>query len=202
MINGNQSENNWTLFLGYAEDAFKQGNLAVAETLLQLALDEARSFGDSDLRYIYTLEHLGEVYFNLGRHQESVDIYQACLQFQERIEATSPTLPPRLYCRLAGSLVALGQYARAEALYQTAQTLFDEVLGEKNKYKSFIAERLVDIQKLKSNLKSPQKLPQRRVGVVPAQAISNVQEQKPRATRLPNLGPDQTADVPVLTDPL
>lgn len=155
------SSQKWSLYNEFAEQAFLKDAYEVAHVLLGLALNEAVSFGESDSRYISTIEHLGDVLAALGNWRGANEHYSKSVEILERQPEQSPLdlIPYRK--KQAEVLVQLGEYANAERLLQELIVTLEGVFGKGHDFTAEIEESIASIKSKQKSFTSASKLSQK-----------------------------------------
>ena len=123
------SDEEWWKYIHAGMQAYQQGRYTDAETSWLAALEEAKQFGDEDVRLATSLNNLALLYNTQGQYAQAEPPYQRALAIYEK--ALGPDHP-----NVATSLNNLallyntqGQYGQAEPLYLRALAILEKALG-------------------------------------------------------------------------
>ena len=123
------SDAEWERLTKTGGAAYQQGRYTDAETSWLAALEEAKQFGDEDVRLATCLNNLALLYNTQGQYGQAEPYYQRALAIYEK--ALGPDHPniATSFNNLALLYNTQGKYALAEPLYLRALAILEKALG-------------------------------------------------------------------------
>jgi Flp pilus assembly CpaE family ATPase len=142
---GPTPESAWEALSREAEAAFKNGQYDVAARCLAQAVQEARSFGDGDVRYGRTLNWLGVAQCHQGRHAEAERSLKTAAKTLERALGEADPGVLEVLSNLAGVYRATRQYETARQLYESVLKTAESALGPSHTMVAWTLDGLGDV---------------------------------------------------------
>ncbi len=105
------------------------GEWQESEQLLLRSLAIREKAGSGDLEIAHTLNNLGHLYDQQGRHQEAIKAYQRCLQLRRKKSGAKHADVAVSLNNLAAAYQNIENYAEAEKHYQQCLDMRRELLG-------------------------------------------------------------------------
>jgi len=138
-------ESAWEALSASAETAFKNGQYDLAANHLAQAIEEARSFGDGDLRYGRSLNRLGVVQCHQGKHAEAERSLKTAAKALERVLGEGDPSVLEVLSNLAGVYRATRQYETARQLYESVLKTAESALGPNHTMVAWTLDGLGDV---------------------------------------------------------
>jgi len=138
-------ESVWETLSAGAETAFKNGQYDLAANHLAQAVEEARSFGDGDLRYGRSLNRLGVVQCHQGRHAEAERSLKTAAKALERVLGEADPAVLEVLSNLAGVYRATRQHETARQLYESVLKTAESALGPSHTMVAWTLDGLGDV---------------------------------------------------------
>ena len=138
-------ESAWEALSASAETAFKSGQYDLAANHLVQAVEEARSFGDGDLRYGRSLNRLGVVQCHQGRHAEAERSLKTAAKALERVLGEADPAVLEVLSNLAGVYRATRQHETARQLYESVLKTAESALGPNHTMVAWTLDGLGDV---------------------------------------------------------
>ncbi|HEY1204539.1 MAG: tetratricopeptide repeat protein [Bryobacteraceae bacterium] len=135
----------WETLSRNAEAAFKNGQFDLAARHLAQAVEEARSFGDGDLRFGRSLNRLGVVQCHQGRHAEAERSLKTAAKILEQVLGEADPSVLEVLSNLAGVYKATRQYETARQLYEAVLKTGESALGPKHTMVAWTLDGLGDV---------------------------------------------------------
>jgi len=142
---GASPDSAWEALSRDAELAFKNGQYDLAASHLTQAVEEARSFGDGDLRYGRSLNRLGVVQCHQGRHAEAERSLKTAAKTLERALGEADPSVLEVLSNLAGVYKATRQHETARQLYEAVLKTAESALGPKHTLVAWTLDGLGDV---------------------------------------------------------
>jgi tetratricopeptide (TPR) repeat protein len=122
----------WSQLIREAETLITKFRFADAEARLYAAMNEAAHFGESDQRYIYTLDKLSECMWHQGKLVEAENYCKHLIRIHENSSEVNP-LDIASYLNNLALLKHIGKnFEEAEKYYKRALETKESVLGSNN----------------------------------------------------------------------
>jgi len=102
--------------LSAAEQLYREGNYAGAETMLRAVLRDAERFEPDDPRRAIALNNLGAVYHFMNKYQQAESCYRRAVELEATMRWAGNDKPIRSVLNLAGLYIETGRYGKAERL--------------------------------------------------------------------------------------
>jgi len=106
----------FALRLSAAEQLYREGEYARAETTLRAVLKDAERFEPDDPRRAIALNNLGAVYHFMNKYPEAEHCYRRAMELEATIRWAGDDKPIRSVLNLAGLYIETGRYGKAEGL--------------------------------------------------------------------------------------
>ncbi|HXN45702.1 MAG TPA: tetratricopeptide repeat protein [Bryobacteraceae bacterium] len=142
---GARPETAWEALSASAETAFKNGQYDLAADHLTQAVEEARSFGDGDLRYGRSLNRLGVVQCHQGKHAEAERSLKTAAKALERALGEADPSVLEVQSNLAGVYRATRQHETARQLYESVLKTAESALGPNHTMVAWTLDGLGDV---------------------------------------------------------
>lgn len=119
----------WAVDRAAATDAFKAGDYATAEAVMEGALIRAEGHGETDPRVATSLDELGSIYYRQGRWAEAERVWREALALLTRSGATTSVEYASAANNLGHLLVETERYDEAEDLHRAALVIRQDRFG-------------------------------------------------------------------------
>lgn len=126
---GATPEERWTSLNTAGTRAFVAGRADDARNLYQAALQQARQFGDADLRLAATLNNLGVVHLQAGETGQAEEAYSQALAIREKLLGERHPQVAQSLGNLALLRVAQQRFDDAEALFRRSLAILEQAYG-------------------------------------------------------------------------
>ncbi len=109
--------------------AYRKGDYAEAIRRFEVALKEAKAFGEEDPRFADALNNLAELYKAQGRYAEAEPLYKRSLVILKKVLGPEHPRVALGLNNLAGLYESQGRYAEAEPLYKRSLVIGEKTLS-------------------------------------------------------------------------
>ena len=146
-------------------NAMQQGRYTEAESSLQLALEEAKSFQEQDPRLHSTLDNLAQVCVVQGRNARAESLYKQLISIQKKHRGPRHQSSVSTLGKLADLYRNQNEFARAESLYKQLIFIQEEHLQLRDQGIASTLEKLADLYRGQNEFVRADSLSKRSMGL-------------------------------------
>jgi tetratricopeptide (TPR) repeat protein len=133
-------EAEWQKYSSEGAKAYDQANWGAAERSFKLALKEADSFGDADLRLASSLTNLGVLYNYRGQSSKAEPLFERAIAIKQKaLGADNPEVLATVG-KMCHFYLKAGNYAKADALSDKILAYADKALKDRSQVSSSFAK--------------------------------------------------------------